>query len=197
MTRWTTALPAAGAAAAARTMLAALVAMVSLGSTGPALAQSRGGPPAPANAAPVVAPALSEVSRAPYQEYVPFASPGGPPYKLDFTPVPGRSRLDVSNVSCYIASQYGQYNGPDIMYVQLLVLDASDALVSASTLTPIRVASEPLHSPDAGITWAVNNTVSVFAPARHRFQVLLGPSPGNFAYVRLACHISGQMVKLG
>ena len=141
----------------------------------------------------------TEISRAPYQEYVAFADPdsAASPFRLSFAPVPRQSRLEVSNVSCYIASQYGQYDGAEIEYVQLLVLDPNGDLVTASTLAPVPVSTKPPHSSDGAVTWAVNNTVSVFAPAKHRFRILLGTAPNNYHYLRLACHVSGQMVKLG
>jgi hypothetical protein len=147
----------------------------------------------------ILGPQATEISRAPYQEYVPFANPDSTasPFKLDFAPVPRLARLDVSNVSCYIASQYGNYDGAEIEYVQLLLLDPHGELVTASTLAPVPVSTKQPRSSAGAVTWAVNNAVSVFAPARHKFQILLGTAPNNYHYLRLACHISGQMVRLG
>jgi hypothetical protein len=174
----------------------AVTALSALSLSAIASAQS---PPAPAHAQPMAAPQVVEVSRTPFQEYVPFADADSTasPYRLGFSRVPARSRLEISNVSCYIASQYGSFEGAQIEYVQLLVLDADGSLVTASTLAPVPVSTLPPRSSGGAVTWAINNQVAAFAPARHRFQILFGAAPNNFHYLRLACHISGQMVKLG
>jgi len=134
--------------------------------------------------------ALEDVSRRPFQQYVYQPCPIVFPCILNFAPVPPRSRLDVSNVSCLI--QFGS-DLTVMKFAQLLVRNEADGIVSASTLVPIAIGSV---SPSRN-SWAANHAVSVFASARQHFQILLevgGPLTANDF---MGCHVSGQMVKLG
>jgi len=139
-----------------------------------------------------VAQAQTEV-RTPYQQYL--YTTNCVPCILNFSAVPARHRLEVSNVSCYI--RWDAVANP--MYVdnvQLLVLNSSNALITASTLAPIPVHTLDPQVPHSRLTFAANHAVAVFAPAGHHFRAMVDTTGGAAANF-FACHVSGQMVKLG
>jgi len=136
---------------------------------------------------PTVAPRLSELSRARYQQYV-YAQSCAECFdyylEVDFKKVPRSSRLDISNVSCYVKG-IGAY---DLNYLQLWVMKPNGEIASASTLAPMKVSDVNNK------TWAVNHAVSVFATAGQHFRIRVE----SFSIVNLlGCHISGDIVTLG
>jgi len=140
-----------------------------------------------------VAQAQTEV-RTPYQQYV-YIGSCSVPCVLNFAAVPARHRLEVSNVSCYLRWDAVA----NLMYVdnvQLLVLNSSNALITASTLAPIPVHTLDPQVPHSRLTFAANHAVAVFAPAGHHFRAA-SDTTGGAAASFFSCHVSGQMVKLG
>jgi hypothetical protein len=127
-----------------------------------------------------------EVSREPFQQYI-SKSCNSTSCKIDFDTVPGNTRDEVRNVSCYIKSIEADFS---IDFVQLRVHRQSGQLVSASTLEPGSVGGK--HGNVA--TFALNHDVFVFASAQEHFQILAESLLRGFSLLR--CHISGERVRL-
>ncbi len=132
----------------------------------------------------------TELSRAPYQQYVVKQScVAAVDCVVNFNRIPLSSRLDIKNVSCQIeikATVFGEQ--PTLRFAQLLVLNSNNSIATASTLAPVKV--------NTGI-WSLNHAVSVFANTEQAFQVLTRNFHTGDQTTFLGCHISGQMVKLG
>jgi hypothetical protein len=145
---------------------------------------------------PQVSAPRAEISRTRYQQYTWNESCGEQPIcRIDFDVVPANSRLEITNVSCYV-----NLRGPNTANIilrvpQLHIIGTGGTVVTASTLAPT-----VLHSGDRDeIIWTANHAVDVFADAgqhiqgffqRHEFDTV-----GN-RWKIIACHISGHLVKL-
>ena len=138
-----------------------------------------------------VGSAAAVTSVTPFQQYV-FRDPCPSATKctLDFTTVPTGSRLNITNTSCYIETDVSKADA-EISFLQLLVNNRNNTPTTASTLVPVFVSEA-----NNLLVYSVNHSVSVFANAGQHFQADLGIT--NLGTVFLfACHISGQLQKLG
>jgi hypothetical protein len=160
--------------------------LTALGAASDASAQ-----PAQVEQSAQVGSALVATSATPFQQYL-FKAPcaSGTVCTLDFIAVPPASRLSITNTSCYIQTDVST-NDVEIEFLQLLVNDKKNNIITASTLVPIFI-SEFQHI----FVFSANHLVSVFANAGQHFQAIVGltiAAPAKF----FACHISGQLQKLG
>jgi hypothetical protein len=97
--------------------------------------------------------------------------------------------LEITNVSCFIEVFTTGTDEQELRGVQLWVVrHATGAVVTASTLVPIKVTRA---------RWAINHPVSVFANAGQAFEVFVDVLSATDSVQLMACHISGQMMKLG
>jgi hypothetical protein len=178
------------ARALARTVLAVALA----GAATNAIAQYENTMPRVEKSPQVGAP-RAEVSRIPYQQYTwneeCHVGAGTPTCTLDFDVVPANSRLEITNVSCWLQMS----SAPAILRApQLLVIGGGGTIVSASTLVPT-----VLFRREDETIWTLNHAVQVFADAGQRFQGWFNKDrfSGDLVVWRLiACHISGHLVKL-
>jgi hypothetical protein len=144
---------------------------------------------------PQIAPAATELSRAPHQEYV-FTQhcAVGKACAVNFTKVPSSSRLDAANASCYIevmsvpGAIRAPLTRPALKYTQLLIIKSDNTTASASTLVPISLAADR--------SWSANHAITAFATAGQRFQILIAPLHDDNLVNFIGCHVSGQMVRL-
>ncbi len=180
--------------APARLAAAAALAAVGLSTQAPAQATH---PAVPADQGPQIARHATEISRTPYQQYVSKQNCArGVACQITFSKVPASSRLELTNISCYIEmiSTAGPVDTgadlriPEIRSVQLLVHNSNGGLSSVSTLAPIVV--------QPNLTWAMNHEVSVFAAGGQSFQFVVTPVFPENLVIFFACHGSGEMVKL-
>jgi hypothetical protein len=153
-------------------------------------ARAQSGTPATSvDQSPQVASPAVELSRSPYQQYLFAGCPTGQDCTVTFSKVPSSSRLEITNVSCFIEVFTTGTDEQELRGVQLWVVrHATGAVVTASTLVPIKVTRA---------RWAINHPVSVFANAGQAFEVFVDVLSATDSVQLMACHISGQMVKLG
>jgi hypothetical protein len=131
------------------------------------------------------------ISQAPFQQYVFLGKcPNPTTCTLDFMTVPLASRLIITNTSCYISLDIST-KPTEIAALQLLVNNTNDKILTASTLVPFFIGET-----DSNLFYSANHPVSVFANAGQHFQVILQRTTPTTVFV-FACHISGQLQKLG
>ena len=159
-----------------------------------------------------------EISRTPYQQYTFRESCPNLACGLDFAPVPANSRLEITNVSCFLKG--GEFSNvtPTFLVPQLLVVDSctgavcinpgAESIVSGSTLVPTLLGRRkaamngPVGQFDETI-WTLNHAVQVFAETGQIFRAWFeiegnppsAPFPG-IGWKFIGCHISGHLVKL-
>jgi hypothetical protein len=152
------------------------------------LATDASAQPPQVDQSPQIGSALAVTSQTPFQQYA-FRDPcPGNPCTVNFTTVPINSRLNITNTSCYIKTDAKSLTQVDAL--QLLLIN-KNKIATASTLVPFSVSQTSTF-----IVYSANHPVAVFANAGQHFQAFLSltssiPSP------LFACHISGQLQKLG
>jgi hypothetical protein len=130
-------------------------------------------------------------SQAPFQQYVFLGKcPNPTTCTLDFQTVPPASRLIITNTSCYISLDIST-KPTEIAALQLLVNNTNDKILTASTLVPFFIGET-----DSNLFYSANHPISVFANAGQHFQAILVRTTPTTVFV-FACHISGQLQKLG
>jgi hypothetical protein len=141
-----------------------------------------------------VAPA--QVSRTPFQQYLFTNCPVNENCTVDFRTVPPASRLEISNVSCFVEILGPTTSTALVRAAQLLVIRSNGSIGTASTLL-----LEQQHSTFTASNntrgFAANHAVAVFANAGQHFQAYVDPLGANDRVSFMACHISGTLVRLG
>lgn len=142
------------------------------------------------------APAAGEVSRTPFQQYLVTGCPVNTNCTVDFRTVPPASRLEITNVSCYLELFATPRAFPALRVAQLLVIRSNGSIATASTLL---LEEQNTHVTPSSITqgYAANHPVAVFANAGQHFQAYADPLGPNDGVGFMACHISGTLVRLG
>jgi hypothetical protein len=137
-----------------------------------------------------VAALAAPASAKPFQQYLNGAC--GPTIcKIDFVKVPVGQRLEVSNASCYLRLKGTATTSAEIFALQLLVVGANPAnVLSAVTMAPRGIGS---NDPDENV-FSNDDAMFAFANAQQHFQAFVQISGGSFSQV--ACHISGNLVKV-
>jgi hypothetical protein len=146
--------------------------------------------PAQVEQGPQIGAALAVKSAVPFEQYV-FRDPCplGTVCTLDFVTVPAGSRLSINNTSCYVKFDNSKGNA-DVDFLTLVVSNKTREIVPI-TLVPFFVSSA-----NNFVVVSANHVVSAFANAGLHFQAKFGLT--SAAPVPLfACHISGQLQKLG
>lgn len=163
---------------------AQIVALILAGLATDASAQST-----PVDQSPDIGSALAATSQTPFQQYA-FRDPcPANPCIVDFATVPAGSRLNITNTSCYIKTD--SKTDAEVDALQLLVSNKNEKILTASTLVPFFVSNN-----GTSLVFSANHPVAVFANAGQHFQAflsLISPTPATL----FACHISGQLQKLG
>ena len=138
--------------------------------------------------------ALAQVSRTPYQQYRFKNCPVNANCTIDFPTVPPASRLEITNVSCYLEVS-APTGTPALRVAQLLLLRPNDSIATASTLL---LGQQHTSFTATGnlLGYAANHAIDVFAPAGHHFQAYADPLRPIDSVSFLACHISGDLVRL-
>lgn len=136
----------------------------------------------------VAPPALVEVSRTPYSEYqATGCSSDG--CTLDFSAVPSRRRVELTNVSCAFTVEA---TTPVVTGIAINVYNGSE-FRTTEFLTPVAVG---VDRPNGFLFYAVNN------------QILLDLDQGDFAHFGIAvvapasmnsfgCVVHGSLITLG
>ena len=153
------------------------------------LATDAAAQPAQVEQGPQIGSALAVTSATPFQQYV-FRDPCplGTVCVLDFTTVPTGSRLHITNTSCYM--KFDDSQGGDIDFLTLVVSNKNNEIIPV-TLVPFFISEE-----NKFLVYSANHSVDVFANAGQHFQAKFGLV--NAVTVPLfACHISGELQKLG
>lgn len=133
--------------------------------------------------------ALAVTSQTPFQQYA-FRDPcPSNPCAVDFATVPAGSRLIITNTSCYIKTD--SKTDTEVDALQLLVSNKNEKILTASTLAPFLVSST-----STSLVFSANHPVAVFANAGQHFQAFLSLTSSTPVPL-FACHISGQLQKLG
>jgi hypothetical protein len=141
--------------------------------------------------------AVVEVARTPFQQYrFTTTCPVNENCTVDFGTVPPASRLEITNVSCYIEVVAPPTDFPYLRVAQLLVIRSNGSIATASTmLLEEQHANFPPSSSTRG--FAANHSVAVFANAGQHFQAYADPLGPTDRVGFMACHISGTLVRLG
>jgi hypothetical protein len=139
-------------------------------------------------------PAVGEVSRTPFQQYHFTHCNTDEICTVDFRRVPSGSRLEITNVSCYLEVS-ARTGSPELRVAQLLLLRPNDSIATASTLL---LGQQHTSFTSTGNLrgYAANHAIDVFAPAGHYFQAYADPLRPIDSVSFLACHISGDLVRL-
>jgi hypothetical protein len=143
------------------------------------------------------AAAVVEVARIPFQQYrFTTTCPVNENCTVDFGTVPPTSRLEITNVSCYVEVVAPSTDFPSLRVAQLLVIRSNGSIATASTLMlEEQHATFPPSSSTRG--FAANHAVTVFANAGQHFQAYADPLGPTDRVGFMACHISGTLVRLG
>jgi len=137
-------------------------------------------------------------AKTPYQQYRFTSCSVNQNCTVDFPTVPASSRLDITNVSCFIEIFSPPTTSPGVRFAQLLVLRSNNSILTVSTLLLEQQSSTFIPNGGGNIKgFAANHAVAVFANAGQRFQGYVDPLGANDRVSFMACHISGNMVKLG
>ena len=140
-----------------------------------------------ASAQPAQGSAAAVISSIPFQQYV-FRDPCplGTVCTLDFATVPAGSQLKITNVSCYVKFDVSSM----FATVDFLTLNiaGTDIII---TLVPTFISQANNH-----VVYSANHVVSASANAGQYFQTKFGLTNAVLVPI-FACHISGDMQKLG
>ncbi len=127
------------------------------------------------------------VTRTPYQKYIPQNCPTGNLCLINFPAVPANVRLEITSVSCYVEAESTPiFTAMDV--IQVLTVNSDGTITSAVTLVPQQVGYR-----NPAVSFAANDTVSIFASATQHFQFYARSHTGQM--VLLACSIGGERVR--